>query len=389
MSSARVLVAVCGALALGYGAVWSPPRPAAHLLGAVTAGLVLVALAAWWPRLRGFAAAGALVAASGSLAATWLVRDAFPGGRAEPAAATSVWVFAEAAALTVLVYLAVRWARSAAGMAVAVAPALAAALLWQRFGLGGGLSGAAMVSAVWLLPGAGAAITAGYLRFLAAARGRAVAEARRRQRLDLANDLHDFVAHDISEIIAQAQAGRIVFADGRPELAALLERIETAGVRALGSMDRTLALLHDPGEASRNPVGGVDDLATLVARFNDGDGPRAELALRLDAPVPREAGAVVHRAVTEALTNVRRHAPTATVVAVSLSEADGMLVLAVEDDGRGAPARPRTSSGLGLAGMAERAEGLGGRLTAGPREPAGWRTELRLPLQPNPKEAPL
>jgi signal transduction histidine kinase len=234
---------------------------------------------------------------------------------------------------------------------------------------------------IWLLPAAIAVAVALYLRRLSADRRRAVADARREQRLDLANDLHDFVAHDISEIVAQAQAGRMVLAADRPDLVKLLERIETAGVRALGSMDRTLDLLRDPGDAARAPVGGVDDLESLVERFNQGGGPVAVLDLRLTAPVPRETGAVVHRAVTEALTNIRRHAPTAANVALTLSDEDGDLWLTVDDDGRGTPkSASRASSGLGLAGMAERAQSLGGRLDAGPREPAGWRIELRIPL---------
>jgi signal transduction histidine kinase len=288
------------------------------------------------------------------------------------------------------VYLAVLWGRSAVATVAGVVPALATAFLLFRFDAGDEGPERFLGPAVWLVPAAVAAGVALYLRWLAAGRRRAVLDARREQRLDLANDLHDFVAHDISEIVAQAQAGRIVFGGERPELAKLLERIETAGVRALGSMDRTLALLRDPGEAARAPVGGIDDLEALVERFNGGGGPQAALELRLSGPVARETGAVVHRAVTEALTNVRRHAPTAATVSIELTEVDGSLRLRVEDDGRDAP-RPafRDSCGLGLAGMAERAESLGGRFEAGPREPSGWRITMRLPLQDINEGAPL
>jgi len=385
MNSVRVPVAVLGALALGYGLLWLRPTPAAQAVGVGTACLLLVVLACWWPTLRRFVPAVALLAAAGSLASTVLVRFESPAGQPEPAGATGVWMLVESAALTLAVYVTVRWSARPAGMFAALAPALATALAWQRFALEGSPIGIVAVSGAWLLPAAGAAFVAAYLRWLSFGRRRAVADARREQRLDLANDLHDFVAHDISEIVAQAQAGRFVFGDERPELAKLLERIETAGVRALGSMDRTLALLRDPGEAARIPVGGVDDLAELVDRFNEGGGPQAVLDLRVDRPVPREAGAVVHRAVTEALTNVRRHAATAAHVSIALSEIDGMLELRIEDDGRGAPKQAaRDSSGLGLAGMAERAASLGGSLHAGAREPAGWRLVLTLPLQGNP-----
>jgi signal transduction histidine kinase len=384
VNSVRVPVAVLGALALGYGLLWLRPSPAAQAIGVGTACLLLVLLAVLWPALRRFVPAVALLAAAGSLASTVLVRFEFPGGQPEPVGATGVWMLVESAALTLVVYVTVRWSARAAGTFAAFAPALATAIVWQRFALEGSPIGVAAVSGAWLLPAAGAAFVAAYLRRLSSGRRRAVQDARREQRLDLANDLHDFVAHDISEIVAQAQAGRIVFGADRPELAKLLERIETAGVRALGSMDRTLALLRDSGAAARAPVGGVDDLAALVERFNEGGGPRAVLDLRCGAAVPREAGAVAHRAVTEALTNVRRHAPTAATVSIELTEVDGSLRVRIEDDGRGAP-KPssRDSSGLGLAGMAERAESLGGQFEAGPREPEGWRITLRLPLHDN------
>jgi signal transduction histidine kinase len=372
---------VVGAFALLFAAVWMPPDPAVHLVGGLACGLALVALLAAGPSGRRFAPVAALAAGAASITGTILIRTALLGGMPDDID-TSMWTIIEAVALTALVFFTVLWGSRAAATAAAVAPAVATPLLLLRFALEDDPSVLLMGTAIWLLPAAGAAAVACYLRWLAAGRRRAVADARREQRLDLANDLHDFVAHDISEIVAQAQAGRIVFAADRPELAKLLERIETAGVRALGSMDRTLSLLRDPGEAARAPVGGVGDLEALVERFNEGGGPQAVLDLDLTAPVPREIGAVVHRTVTEALTNVRRHAPTAAAVTIALAEVDGSLRVRVEDDGRGAP-KPtsRDSSGLGLAGMAERAESLGGSFEAGPREPAGWRITLALPLQ--------
>ncbi|MFG3343291.1 ATP-binding protein [Glycomyces sp. NPDC048151] len=390
MRFARIPAAIVGLLVLGYGVLWLRPSPAAHVIGVGTVGLLLTAVAFWWPVLRRFLPGIGLLAAAGSLASTLLVRAAFPGGQPEPGGSTGVWMLVESAALALAVYLVVRWSGRVPMAVTAVAPAFASALVWQRFALEGSAIQVAAVSLFWLLPSVGAASVAAYLRWLDYGRRRAVVDARREQRLDLANDLHDFVAHDISEIVAQAQAGRFVFGEGRPEIAKLLERIETAGVRALGSMDRTLALLRDPGEAARAPVGGVDDLGALVERFNAGGGPQAVLDLRQSQPVSRESGAVVHRAVTEALTNVRRHAPTAATVSIELSEVDGLLRLRIEDDGQGSP-KPaaRDSSGLGLAGMAERAESLGGSFEAGPREPAGWRITLCLPLQDNEIGVPL
>lgn len=386
MRFARVPLVAVGVLAMLYGAVWVPPDPLVHLVGGLTACLAVVALLGTGPRGRRFAPMAAVVAGGVSIGTTVMCF----AGRAPGDTETMIWFFLEAVALTGLVYLAVLWGPSAGAAVAGVVPGFATAFLLFRFDSGEAGPGQLVGPAVWLSPAMIAAGVALYLRRLAAGRRRAVLDARREQRLDLANDLHDFVAHDISEIVAQAQAGRIVFGADRPELAKLLERIETAGVRALGSMDRTLALLRDPGEAARSPVGGVDDLDALVDRFNEGGGPQAVLELRLASPVARETGAVVHRAVTEALTNVRRHAPTAATVSIELSEVDGALRLRVEDDGRDAP-KPsfRDSSGLGLAGMAERAESLGGSFEAGPRDPSGWRITLRLPLQDTNEGAPL
>jgi len=371
-----------------FAAVWMPPEPVVHLVGGLACGLALVGLLAAGPIGHPFAPAAALAAGAASITCTILIRIAVLG-RVPDDIDTSIWTVIEAVALTALVFLTVLWGSRPVAMAAAVAPTVATPLLLFRFALEDDPSALLMGTAIWLLPAACAAAVALYLRGLAAGRRRAVADARREQRLELAGDLHDFVAHDISEIVAQAQAGRLVFAADRPELAKLLERIETAGVRALGSMDRTLALLRDPGAAARAPVGGVDDLASLVERFNEGGGPRASLDRRLTRPVPRETGAVVHRTVTEALTNVRRHAPTAATVLIELTEVDGSLALVIEDDGRGAPRQARDSSGLGLAGMAERAESLGGSFAAGLRDTGGWRIELRLPLQDTNEGAPL
>ncbi|WP_169515731.1 histidine kinase [Amycolatopsis nigrescens] len=99
-------------------------------------------------------------------------------------------------------------------------------------------------AAFWALGPAFAAAVGLYFRYQQNARDRAVAAARRAQRLDLARDLHDYVAHDLSEMIAQAQAAQLA---GEPDPAVLvaLRRIETAGLKAMSSMDRTVHMLHE------------------------------------------------------------------------------------------------------------------------------------------------
>ncbi|MFD8753734.1 sensor histidine kinase [Kitasatospora sp. NPDC059577] len=220
-----------------------------------------------------------------------------------------------------------------------------------------------------------------YLRGLDDGRARAVAEARRTQRLELAHDLHDFVAHDVSGMVAQAQAGAYLASIDPTRAAELFERIEQAGQRALASLDRTVQLLRSEEAANRSPQPGLAELAQVAEQFTAAGGAAVRLELP-DGPVPREVGGTVHRIAVECLTNVRRHAPAARTVEVRARRIGGQLELTVTDDG-GAPApggRPRRGGGSGLTGLAARVEALGGSLEAGPYEREGWRVMAMLPL---------
>ncbi|GAB3995368.1 hypothetical protein GCM10029992_12430 [Glycomyces albus] len=326
-----------------------------------------------WRRLLSHSTAFAVGAAALSIAYTALMLD----GRA-PVAPGS-WVLIEPAALTALVYPAARWARPRA--AVGAVAVVLAALVFMMFRFLDGLWWEPLAAgALWSIPALAAAALAIYQRAQERLRERAVAEARREQRLELAHDLHDFAAHDISEVVAQAQAGRVTLAGRDERVATLLERIERAGLRALSSMDRTVGLLRGPGDADTAPPGGVDRIAELVDRFNEAGSPTARLEDDLTGPVDRDTGAVAHRLVSEALTNVRRHASGAAEVRVELRESGRFLTVAVTDDGRPGPRRRhRARSGLGLTGLTARVEALGGTLTAGPVERGGWSVEAQLP----------
>ncbi|WP_242705129.1 histidine kinase [Streptomyces griseocarneus] len=114
-------------------------------------------------------------------------------------------------------------------------------------------------AAFWWLPVCGAAVVGGYPRLMEYRRDRLVAGTRRSQQLELARDLHDFVAHDVSGIVAQAQAARFVAAADPGQAVPALERIEKAGLNALASMDRMVRMLHDTDGAdgtggARGPV---------------------------------------------------------------------------------------------------------------------------------------
>lgn len=289
------------------------------------------------------------------------------------------WMLAEPAAFTALGFLSTRWSSPRLAAAATFVLAVGAALALLRYVSGDGWL-AVVEGSTWAVGPILAATAAVFLRRLEAEHVGAVEAARRRQRLDLASDLHDFVAHDVSEIVARAQAGRMVLAGGDERVEALLARIEEAGLRALGSMDQAVHMLRDEAEQGLRPVGGLADLDELVERF--GSAGRVSIALErnLVGEVGREVGAVAHRVVAEALTNVRRHAPEATEVRVDVEAAEGLLRVSVFDNGSGAAKSARDGGGSGLAGLAERAESLGGALEAGPHE-GGWRTEVRLPLK--------
>ncbi|MFD7029248.1 sensor histidine kinase [Streptomyces sp. NPDC059917] len=242
----------------------------------------------------------------------------------------------------------------------------------------------------------------GYLRWLEDQRIDAVLTARRSQRLELARDLHDFVAHDVSAIVVLAQAAQ-VSGDERPHLVmALLEQIEAAGQQALKSLDRTVLMLRDAGERAadgseegdgRPASYGLADIPDVVARFTASG--TADVALDFGftagtaALVPREVAGTAHRAVVEALTNIRRHAPAEAVVRVVVGAGPcgplpGLVVMVTNTDGPRAPgAAPQVGDrrgGLGLVGLTERVEALGGSLAAGPYGSGGWRLRIELPV---------
>ncbi|MEU9079565.1 histidine kinase [Kitasatospora sp. NPDC048538] len=229
-------------------------------------------------------------------------------------------------------------------------------------------------------------------------RARAVQQARHDQRLEVARDLHDFVAHEVTGILLEVQAAQVCGYDEQQNLE-LLARLEAAGLRALDSMDHTLRTLRDPqASADAEPpptrVHGLADIPELVDRFL-ASGAAGALVLEPGLPgaAPREIEDAAYRIVLEALTNVRRHAPRAErldVEVVRTVHAAGPAVrVTVTDGGRprghrgsGGPAR-RSTGGTGLAALAERTGALGGTLSVGPHAD-GWRVRAVLPLHPAP-----
>ncbi|MES5819371.1 sensor histidine kinase [Streptomyces sp. RG80] len=222
---------------------------------------------------------------------------------------------------------------------------------------------------------------AAYLRSLDYRRTVAVADTRREERLAIAADLHDFVAHHVTGILVQTQMARMMATTQPQDLDPVLAGIEGAATEALASMRRTVGVLRDADEADRRPVGDLAGVAELVARFAT---PVQKAILRSDVPddLPHEVQAAAFRVVQEALTNVRRHAADATEVTVRLTLDAGRLSVSVADDGRGGTQLPDAAhgGGFGLIGLKERVTALGGELTAGPRAGHGWEIGAVFPL---------
>ncbi|QXC59769.1 sensor histidine kinase [Aquihabitans sp. G128] len=223
-----------------------------------------------------------------------------------------------------------------------------------------------------------------YLRDLDRQQLVAAETARLDERMDLARELHDLVAHYVTGIVVQAQAARVV-ADRDPDAAGhALDQIEGAGKDALTAMRRLVGSLRNEGATAPTapPVGlaGLDDLVSASSTL----GLHVDLHVSEDAhtQVPGAVAASAHRIVQESLTNVRRHAEAATRAEVDVRVHGGALVVTVTDDGHQPIGGRSGAPGYGLVGMQERAHALGGTLVAGSIDPPahGWRVQAVLPL---------
>ncbi|WP_235022551.1 sensor histidine kinase [Amycolatopsis alkalitolerans] len=208
----------------------------------------------------------------------------------------------------------------------------------------------------------------------------AVTDAQTSERMALARELHDVVAHHVTGIVVQAQAAKMI-GDKNPALAMeALDKIEEAGTEALVAMRRLVRSMRGSSGATEQATTDLEaDLRQLTETAHHG--VPTELELRLGPGIPQEVARSALRLVQESLTNVGKHAAGATRVDVLAETLDGELHVRVSDDGRAPDPRPAGGSGgYGLVGMRERVELLHGRLTAGPAE-GGWVVEAWLPLE--------
>ena len=208
----------------------------------------------------------------------------------------------------------------------------------------------------------------------------AVTEAQTSERMALARELHDVVAHHVTGIVVQAQAAKMI-GDTNPRLAMeALDRIEVAGTEALVAMRRLVGSMRSSAQATEQATTDLEaDLRQLVATAHHGVPTAVEV--RLQSGIPPEVARSALRLVQESLTNIGKHAAGATRVEVLAEVVGSALHVRVSDDGRPAvTGPPGRSGGYGLVGMRERVELLHGSLTAGPVD-GGWLVDAWLPLR--------
>jgi signal transduction histidine kinase len=221
------------------------------------------------------------------------------------------------------------------------------------------------------------------VRFWVTGRARESEQVRLRERQNLARDLHDTVAHHVSGIVIQSQAGQAVAASDPQRAIEVLAVIEKEATRALGEMRSLVGVLREGEAAQLSPAGSIAALQHLATAPHDGPHVHLVVTGNVDG-IDTAVDAAVYRVVQESVTNTRWHAHSATRIDVLVQADEGSVHVDVSDDG--SPSRPAgrptgrgAGSGFGIAGMRERVELLGGRLAAGPRSGGGWAVSATIP----------
>ena len=204
-----------------------------------------------------------------------------------------------------------------------------------------------------------------------------------RERERIAREIHDIVAHSVSLMVVQAEAGLVLSADaGRATQA--FETISGTGREALTQLDRALGVLRGDGP-TRRPQPGLDELPALLdrARLAGLDAELVERGAR--RPVPADLAAAIYRLVQEAVTNTVKHA-AARRIRAGLDWQPAAVRVEVSDDGHG-PAPGAAPSGRGLAGMRERVQAFGGELhTGASADGRGFLVTAILPIPGGPSD---
>jgi signal transduction histidine kinase len=274
--------------------------------------------------------------------------------------------------LVLLPYSLFRWGsgrEAVAGLAIILVPATTGLVVgWS--GVGDAIGGVAVLVSAFALGWA--------VRSQHGARERRIEQVKSQERVLLARELHDTVAHHVSAIAVQAQAGRALAASSPSSPLEALEVIEVEASRTLAEMRAMVRVLRNEAPVDYAPQPGVADLERL-SRVSPA-GPRVRVTVSGDlADLPAAIDAAVFRIAQEAVTNALRHASNATLVDVRVTGERSTVDLVVRDDGDPVVAAPSHGAGFGLTGMVERALLLGGACQAGPCPGRGWTVSATLP----------
>ena len=281
-------------------------------------------------------------------------------------------------ATLILTYALFRW-----GSGREAASGLGVILLWLPITIHGAdptsLAEAVAGYAFFLFAAAlGAAI-----RYRAKIRIRDIDQAKAREREQLARELHDTVAHHVSGIAIQAQAGRAIAASHPERAIEALAVIEDAATRTLTELRAIVGVLRATQDTEFAPQPGVAEVEQLATDGQTRPCVEVTLSGEFDDLSPA-VGAAIYRLAQESITNARRHARHATQVTVAVTGDADRVRLTIDDDGS-AGAGGRAPAGYGLVGMRERASLLGGTFHAGPAAERGWRVEAVLPRTGTPR----
>ncbi|MCU1430948.1 MAG: sensor histidine kinase, partial [Actinotalea sp.] len=205
------------------------------------------------------------------------------------------------------------------------------------------------------------------------------------ERLRLARELHDAVAHHVSLMGVQASAARTLLGVDAERTAAALEQVEESAREAIGELQGILGTLREPGTMSgdHEAVGSLDvaRLPELVEDAQTAGLPTTFQVIGEPTPLPPLVSLNLYRIAQEALTNARKHAGSHATADVRLRYLPDAVELEVTDDGLGARrGAPRPGSGLGLIGMRERVSADGGTVLAAPRSRGGFVVRAHVPL---------
>lgn len=227
------------------------------------------------------------------------------------------------------------------------------------------------------------------VRALEARRRRNISDVRQAERLAIARDLHDLIAHHMTGIIVQAHAASAIYPTAPDKVAPILQNIAQAGTETLESMRRLVRVLREDNHSALRPGDLLTELSELTASYSapasDGDSSGAArleaTAAARTARLSPEVEVSAYRAVQEALTNIRRHAP-GTQASVRLDADDTWLWVTVTNTpaAKRAPSPAGGHGGFGLIGLRERIEALDGVLRTGPLPGGGWEVKAGFPL---------